>query len=172
MKGCSKNLSLGLLRFPMENRDSQQLRIPKSSNRWFWKMTSWKNSTPILPVMLLEPQGIMEKDKEPISSPEIHMNDIGDLAQVAGSEVDLGDLAHVAGSEDSTSIKWVGGHPGAESSKPRPFSGKRNRAITSLRIATWGKSLGCEGCSNGTYTHSKSCRDRFNKLLNSCEPLT
>ena len=118
------------------------------------------------------PRDEMEKDKEPISSPEIDMSDIGDLAQVAGSEVDLGDLAHVAGSEDSTSIIGVGGHPGAESSKPPPFSGKRNRAITSLRIATWGKSPGCEGCSNGTYTHSKSCRDRFNELLNSCEPLT
>ena len=64
------------------------------------------------------PRDEMEKDKEPISSPEIYMNDIGDLAQVAGSEVDLGDLAHVAGSEDSTSIKWVWGHPGAASSKP------------------------------------------------------
>ncbi len=55
-----------------------------------------------------------------------------------------------------------------EETKPKPF--KRNRAVTTLRIATWGKSPGCEECLNGTSSHTKACRDRFNDLLNSCEP--
>ena len=51
--------------------------------------------------------------------------------------------------------------------EPKP---RRNRPITPLRIAVWGKTPACDGCKEGTYAHSKDCRDRFNKLLDEAEP--
>ena len=57
------------------------------------------------------------------------------------------------------------GGPTAEKPKPR-----RNRPITPLRIAIYGKTPGCDGCKEGTYSHSGECRSRFNKLLDEVEP--
>lgn len=61
---------------------------------------------------------------------------------------------------------------------PAPIAGdapkteplRRNRAITSYRIAIFGKTKGCEGCKSGTYSHTPECRKRFNELLDRCEP--
>ena len=51
--------------------------------------------------------------------------------------------------------------------KPKP----RHRAITRLRIAVHGKTKKCQGCKEGTYSHSDVCRKRFNDLLDLHEPL-
>lgn len=40
-----------------------------------------------------------------------------------------------------------------------------------MRIATYGKTLGCDGCSFGTYHHSEVCRERFDSILDEQEPL-
>lgn len=48
---------------------------------------------------------------------------------------------------------------------------KRNRAVTTLRIAVHGPTPKCEGCKFGTYAHSSACRERFNKLLDDTEPV-
>ena len=47
---------------------------------------------------------------------------------------------------------------------------KRHRSITDLRIAVHGKTPGCGGCSEGTYSHTPECRKRFNDILDSQEP--
>lgn len=42
----------------------------------------------------------------------------------------------------------------------------RRRKITELRIASYGKTPGCEGCRTGISTaHTQACRDRFDELL-------
>ena len=51
--------------------------------------------------------------------------------------------------------------PPGESVRKTP----RNRAITRARIDTFGKTKGCSGCSEGTYSHTPACRERFNTLL-------
>ena len=48
----------------------------------------------------------------------------------------------------------------------------RNRAITMLRIGIHGRTPKCFGCKEGTYDHTQECRDRFNMLLDTCEPLS
>ena len=48
----------------------------------------------------------------------------------------------------------------------------RNRAITKMRILVHGKTKGCDACSNGHYSHTMECRDRFNKLLDRLEPMS
>ena len=51
-----------------------------------------------------------------------------------------------------------------------PLPKKRNRSITALRIAIHGATPKCQGCKEGSYSHSKMCRDRFNGLIEICEP--
>ena len=47
----------------------------------------------------------------------------------------------------------------------------RRRNITSLRIAAYGKTPGCEGCRTEVHLHhTKECRDRFDSLLEA-EPI-
>eukprot|EP00435_Cladocopium_sp_Y103_P019517 s1470_g4.t1 len=48
--------------------------------------------------------------------------------------------------------------------------GARNRSITAIRIAIHGPSKGCQACKDGTYSHTKECRARFNELLDITEP--
>ena len=60
--------------------------------------------------------------------------------------------------------------PRAES--PVVAAPKRNRAITTLRIAVHGKSPKCDGCRHGTYNRTAACRKRFNDLLDFHEPLS
>ena len=47
----------------------------------------------------------------------------------------------------------------------------RNRSITKRRIEQYGQTDGCDGCLNGHYLHTPTCRKRFNELLNNAEPL-
>lgn len=53
----------------------------------------------------------------------------------------------------------------------RPTTRVRNRVITSRRIRQYGETDMCDGCLLGTYAHSYECRERFNRLLDECEPL-
>lgn len=53
----------------------------------------------------------------------------------------------------------------------RPVTRVRNRVITSRRIRQYGETDMCDGCLLGTYAHSYECRERFNRLLDECEPL-
>ena len=52
-----------------------------------------------------------------------------------------------------------------------PTPKKRNRSITAIRIAIHGATPKCEGCKEGTYSHTLECRKRFNELIDNCEPL-
>ena len=69
--------------------------------------------------------------------------------------------------------------PGGKETKPSETKAKgetipekkRNRAVTTLRIAVHGPTPKCEGCKYGTYSHSSACRERFNKLLDHAEPV-
>lgn len=47
----------------------------------------------------------------------------------------------------------------------------RNRSITKRRILLYGQSPECDGCLNGSYSHTQACRQRFNALLDASEPL-
>lgn len=60
--------------------------------------------------------------------------------------------------------------PGAGASSGQAKA-KRNRSITDLRIAAHGKTPGRGGCSEGAYSHTKECRDRFDSLLGEAEPV-
>lgn len=46
----------------------------------------------------------------------------------------------------------------------------RNRSITKRRISQYGITDNCNGCINGTYSHTPECRARFNRLLDNSEP--
>lgn len=46
----------------------------------------------------------------------------------------------------------------------------RNRSITKRRLAQYGITDHCDGCINGTYSHTPACRTRFNTLLDTAEP--
>ena len=58
-----------------------------------------------------------------------------------------------------------------ESKKDSPKPKSRNRAITTMRIAIFGKTPKCDGCKHGSYNHSPECRIRFNDLLDRDEPI-
>ena len=55
--------------------------------------------------------------------------------------------------------------------EPDSIEEPRNRSITRRRLAQYGPTDLCDGCLLGTYSHSPECRSRFNKLLDSAEPL-
>ena len=46
----------------------------------------------------------------------------------------------------------------------------RNRSITKRRLHQYGITDTCNGCINGTYSHTPDCRARFNRLLDQSEP--
>ena len=64
----------------------------------------------------------------------------------------------------------VGGIPHEPKTTGSTTKSKRHRSITDLRIAVHGKTPGCGGCSEGTYSHTPECRKRFNDILDSQEP--
>ena len=47
----------------------------------------------------------------------------------------------------------------------------RNRSVTKRWVQFYGPAELCDGCLNGTYQHTSTCRERFNRLLNAAEPL-
>ena len=64
------------------------------------------------------------------------------------------------------------GHEGKhEAPDPKAKKESRNRCITKLRIAVHGPTKGCDACKDGTYSHTKVCRERFNSLLDFHEPV-
>ena len=59
-------------------------------------------------------------------------------------------------------------NPKDEGRTPNPK--RRNRSITTIRIGIHGPTPKCFGCKEGTYNHTQTCRDRFNELIDTCEP--
>ena len=59
-------------------------------------------------------------------------------------------------------------NPKDEGRTPNPK--RRKRSITTIRIGIHGPTPKCFGCKEGTYNHAQTCRDRFNELIDTCEP--
>ena len=101
-----------------------------------------------------------------------------ELDPVAEAELDMDDGYEPSippGDDDDCKEFWDtlgdgGPAPGADTKSEGIIKKHRNRPITPLRVAAYGKSPDCDGCKFGTYSHSQSCRERFNKLLDEVEP--
>ena len=110
----------------------------------------------------------------PLKTPEspkesIHVQELeppADLEEILQVEEEK-DRDHRGKSEPGTK----GGEPAPKPKDDDLGPKKRNRAITVLRIGVHGRTRHCLECSEGTYSHTKECRDRFNKLIDLCEPL-
>eukprot|EP00435_Cladocopium_sp_Y103_P068674 s1190_g32.t1 len=116
----------------------------------------------------------VEPGLEQIAEPEVEeyeyepslADDVGQLERELDPLSEFLDPGH---GEDSPASS-AGAKPKVDESAKSKIKSRRHRSITDIRIAVYGKTPGCGGCSEGTYSHTPECRKRFDELLDEMEP--